>query len=367
MLQWIKIGPTLFYYILKQCITSCFIIFVPFTLLIAFIDITSLASRLPHLSMQQLLSMELLNLPNLTIVAMPYVLMFALMYAFFRMSKEHHITIQYSIGISPLQLLIAPAMFSIVLGILYTTLFTSIATITQEQYKKRWSAYNTLDSTTEITITRDNIWLREKINRGHRIIHSTISTTLPITLMNVRILEMDDTQKLQRTYTVHKMTLKNGYFHVDDATLITLDNTRQKLDNLRIKTTINDNLIKFIVASPNDISFWNLPVHIQNLQRGGINAKEYIFTYHKLLSMPLLFLALVFFASYFTVRPYVRTAPIRIIGVGIITAFMLFFFLNISQAMIFLTTLPAYMLGWLPSLTILCLGIFLILSMEKRK
>ncbi len=361
----LKIGKTMFFYILKKNLHAFMVVAVGMSVLLAFLDIMSTASRLPHLKFPQLLEMEILNFASLFLAVLPYIVMFAFMYGFFNMNREKQTTIQFSIGLSPLQILIPSIIIAFILGIIYTSVLTPVASITHNQYKQRWNMYSDTTNTAEITITRSNLWLREKIADGYRIIHSPLITNVPITLYQAQILEMDNRQNIQRAYRVDKISLQDAGFLLHNGTVQTRDSTSRPIANLIIPTTVNNDLIKNIITKPVEMSFWQLSPHIQSLATGGLNAKEYIFTYHKLLSMPFMFIALVLFAAYFTMRPYTRIVPAKLIGIGTITAFLLFFFLNLTQAMVFLTPLPPYVLGWLPTVIVLLLGGFLTLSSEK--
>ncbi len=361
----LKMGKTMFFYILRRNIHGLWVIALAMSILIAFLDIMGIASRLPHLTFMQLLEMEILNFSTLFTTALPYVVMFAFMYTFFHMNREKQTTIQLSIGLSSLQILIPSMVIAFVLGVLHTSILNPIASITYDQYKKRWNFYGDTTNTAEITLSRNNLWLREKIPDGYRIINSSLAINIPITLYQVQILELDSQQKIQRTYRVDKMTLQPEGFLLHKGNMRTLDNVSTPIQNMMMSTTVNNSLIENMITKPTEMSFWQLPPHIQSLRKGGLNADEYTFTYHKLLSMPFMFIALVLFAAYFTMRPYARVIPSKLIGIGMITAFVLFFFLNLTQAMVFLTPLPPYVLGWLPTIIILLLGGFLTLSSEK--
>lgn len=361
----LKIGKVMFSYILRRCLYALLGISLGLSILMVFLDIMGTASRLPHLDFRQLTEMGLLNFPTLFLAALPYMVMFSFMYAFFTMNKEKHTIIQFSIGLSPLQVLIPPMLIAFVLGVLYAVALTPVASITHEQYKKRWNVYSDISTTTEITFDRNNLWLRERLQNGHRIIHSPFASSVPIVLYQARILEMDTNQKIQRAYSVDKITLQDDKFLLHKGSVTTLDNTTKPIQNVAMPTTVNNDLIQNIITKPTEMSFWELPNYMRSLHKSGLNTAEYVFTYHRLLSMPFMFIALVLFAAYFTMRPYARLVPGRLIGVGMITAFGLFFFLNLTQTLIFLTPLPAYILGWLPTVIIVLLGGFLTLTSEK--
>ena len=126
--------------------------------------------------------------------------------------------------------------------------------------------------------------------------------------------------------------------------------------------TISD--IEESFSSPETMSFWRLPAHIQTLEETGFDAAKLKIHYHNLLSQPLMFAAMVLLAATVSMRPPRFRGGTTLIGLGIFIGFVVFFASSFLQALGSSGQIPVMLAAWSPSVTAFLLGLSVLMNLE---
>jgi len=97
--------------------------------------------------------------------------------------------------------------------------------------------------------------------------------------------------------------LKNGAWHLKNAWVSGPDGRPQHHANYSLPTTLTPERIQESFASPDTLSFWDLPGFIQAARAAGFSAVRYQLYLYTLLALPALFAAMVFMSASFSLRP----------------------------------------------------------------
>jgi len=100
------------------------------------------------------------------------------------------------------------------------------------------------------------------------------------------------------------------------------------------------------------------------MQQTGFDARPLQVHFQKLLSMPLLFLAMVFLAAAVSLRPPRKSGGLLLVLVGISLGFVVFFMSNFLQALGASSQIPTFVAAWFPSIITFLLGIGAIMTLE---
>src|SRR5690606_26244655 len=96
----------------------------------------------------------------------------------------------------------------------------------------------------------------------------------------------------------------------------------KRLENVRIATEMTRERLNDNFAPPETISFWQIPGYAEVLESAGFPAERLRLQFHRLLALPLLFVAMVVIAATFAMRPPRRGGVTAVIGLGILVGFV---------------------------------------------
>jgi lipopolysaccharide export system permease protein len=117
-------------------------------------------------------------------------------------------------------------------------------------------------------------------------------------------------------------------------------------------------------ASPETISFWELPQFIAMLESAGFSAKRHRMHLHRLLSTPLVLMAMVLIAATFALRPPRRGGGPALVAAGVATGFLFYFLNNLVSALGEGASLPVPLAAWTPGGVWALAGLTMLLHLE---
>ena len=103
---------------------------------------------------------------------------------------------------------------------------------------------------------------------------------------------------------------------------------------------------------------------LELLERAGFSGHRHRLQFHRLLSTPILFVAMILIAATFSLRPQRRGRVGLLILSGIVTGFLLHLISNFVFALGLSNRLPVELAGWTPAGVSLMLGVALLLHLE---
>ena len=134
---------------------------------------------------------------------------------------------------------------------------------------------------------------------------------------------------------------------------------------LFLPTTITINLVKENFASPETMSFWELPKFISFSEGAGFSVLPHKIYWHTQLASPFLFCAMIFLASSFYLTTNNRLGGWTMRGLaGLGAGFMLYFFSRLTYALGLSSILPISLAAWSPTVIATLLGLGYLLHTE---
>src|SRR6201996_2844075 len=118
---------------------------------------------------------------------------------------------------------------------------------------------------------------------------------------------------------------------------------------MRLPTTLTASKIEESLASPDTMSFWELPGFIALLEESGFSAQRHRLPFHVLLAKPLLFCSMVLIPATFSLRMQRRGGAAAMIVSGVAAGFLLYFLSDIVFALGLSAKVPVLLAAWTPA------------------
>jgi len=126
--------------------------------------------------------------------------------------------------------------------------------------------------------------------------------------------------------------------------------------------TLNKILDSF--ASPQTLSFWELPDFIDTLESAGFSGQRHKLYWHSLLASPLLLAAMILIAAIFTLRTTGRSGAAASIAGAAISGFVLYFLSDLVYALGQSASIPTLLAAWTPAGVSTMLGVAVLFHIE---
>ena len=342
---------TLTIYIARQFLLWCFVVFLTMATIVFLLDYVELIRRSgshQDATLVVLLEMAALKQPYMWQQFMPFAILFGTMLTFWRMTRSNELVVVRSAGISAWQFLSPIVACALVIGIAVVTVFNPIASTMQTKYQKLESRV-LRSGNDELALTRSGLWLRQSDERGlPSVIHAESLASGGTVLEGVLILFFDNNDRVTSRIDAKQAKLEDGHWLVTRGTRWQPRNGQEPFTELTVATNMTQGKIEQSFASPETISFWDLPSYIALLEQSGFPAQRHRLEYDALLARPFLLAAMVLVAAAFSLRMHRRGGTVLMIAAGVGSGFLLYLLSTFVFALGQSATIPVYLAAWTP-------------------
>lgn len=380
------ISPILARYIGVRFLQAFLIVFGGLLGLIFLIDsiemIRSLA-KYNNLTLFRTLAMTGLKLPKVGLDLMPFAILIAAVFTFWRLTRTSELVVVRATGVSAWQFLLAPVMIGITLALLKMMVLNPIGAVMLGRYEHMDAQYLSSTQTSVVNIARSGLWLRQKIDTHETAIIHAANINLPDWVLSpvtafffntehfqtFRI----DSKKAQLTdgewvfydawinHMRHAGTDLNGD-GLDDADVLNAKPQFYKKLSMPTRITSQDIISRF--TSPNTIPFWSLPEYAKIMRSTGFESNPLWAHFYGLLAEPFLNTALIILAAALALRaPRMQQNWWLVIGT-LTVGFTIFFLGDLLEALGISDKLPLVAAAFVPAVLSLFLGLTALLYLE---
>jgi len=320
------------------------------------------AADMPGTSFGLVLQMGLYKLPDTVERVLPFVVLFAGVFTFWRLTRSQELVIARAAGISAWQFL-APALFvTLFFSFLNVTLINPIGASLEGKYKQLESRY--LQRVPTIELTGAGLWLRQRDSDHRYLLHADHVEVQPLTLTPLMALIYDTSDHYLGRIDAPRAVLSDGYWDIENAWINWDQQLPQHVDTYRLPTNLTIGKIQESMAAPNTISFWELPGFIRALKAIGLPPARHELAFEGLLAQPVLLCAMVFFAAVFSLRMNRRGGIMGVVVGGVCLGIFVFVMNNVVSALGVNQTLPVAAAAWAIPLVALALSNAALLYLE---
>jgi lipopolysaccharide export system permease protein len=158
--------------------------------------------------------------------------------------------------------------------------------------------------------------------------------------------------------------LEAGQWHLKDAWLSGVEGRPRHIASYDLPTTLTPSQIEESFASPDTISFWDLPRFIANAENAGFSALRHRLYWYSLLALPVLFSAMVFMAASFSFRLARLGGMPQLVLAGALSGFAVYFLGDVTGALGQSGILPTPLAALAPAAAAILLGMTLLFYQE---
>ena len=303
------------------------------------------AANRPDAGFMLILKMSVYKLPETIERILPFVVLFAGMFTFWRMTKNQELAVTRAAGVSAWQFLAPALLVTLLFGFLNVTVLNTVGAAMNGRYKELDQHY--LQHAPTLELTGAGLWLRQRDDTRRYLLHADhIESSPSLTLIPLIAFVYDADDHYLGRIDAPKAVLHDGSWEIDDAWLNWDQQTPEHRDSYSLATTLTLDKIQESMAAPNTISFWELPGFINALHSIGLPATRHELQFQGLLSQPALLCAMVFFAAAFSLRMNRHGGALGMIIVGIGLGSIVFTFNNVVMALGANQTLPVILAAW---------------------
>lgn len=314
-----------------------------------------------------LLKLSLMKLPTLIQQVMPFAVLIGGMIAMWRLTRSHELVVIRASGVSIWQFL-APALVLVaVLGAINVTVVNPLAALLYKHYEQAEDGM-TLAKQGTFNLSEGGLWLREpRTDGGQTVVHAATvrQDGLDLSMRHLTFIYVDANERFLKRISASLGRLRETQFDLTDVWVMEPGQAGVHHDRLVLDTTLTLGRVQENFASPETLSFWQLPGFIEFFEASGFSAQRHSLYFHSLIASPVLLCAMVIVAAVFSVRPNQRSGGgfVRVLG-AVGSGFLLFFFSKLSLALGQSSTVPVWLSAWTPTLVTLLLGTATLLHLE---
>jgi len=300
-----------------------------------------------------ILELAFLKLPQMVQTILPFAVMIGAMACFWTMTRSRELVVSRSAGISVWQFLAPVGGVVFAIGILNVTAFNPLSAVMYQKYEQLQDRMALRGTGGPLQVGESGLWLRETHGDEQVVVHaeSVWQENLLLHLRGVSVFVSDNKEHFEYRLEAKVGQLEPSQFHLESVQMYRPEKPVEEFPAYDFDTQLTMERVQDNFASPESISFWELPGFIEFFEKAGFSASRQKLYFQSMLASPLLLCAMVLVAAVFSLRPDMRSGGImaRLSG-GVVSGFIFYFFSKVIYALGLSATLPVGMAAWIPAI-----------------
>lgn len=327
------------------------------------VELLRRAANRPEATFDIVVTMGLLKLPEIGQEVFPFVILFAGMYTFWRLTRTQELVVARASGISVWQFMTPVLGWAIVIGLVLIMVLNPIFAAMMKRYETLENRY-LRGQVSSLDIGSSGLWLRQVTKDGSYRIHADSLVPGRMEMRRVMVLISTPERKLAARLDAASAALSDGYWDLSEVWYNQPGEPPRFLARYRLETDLTEERIQDSFSSPDTLSFWSLPDFIRTLELTGLSPLRHRLYWHTLLSQPVLFAAMVLLAAAFSLRQMRSGGTLTLLGAGVVSALVLFIVKDVIQALGVSGAIPVVLAAWAPAGVTVMLSVAALLHTE---
>lgn len=307
--------------------------------------------------------LALLRTPPLAERIAVFAVLFGAIATFFRLTRSQELIVARAAGVSAWRFLAPVLAGAALIGVTATTLFNPIAAATLERVERTEAAVFE-GRRSVVSVSDRGLWLRQASADGHAVIYARGVEPGGVRLVTATVFEFDPAERFLQRLDAARGRLEEGRWLFTDAVVTAPGVPPRSVAEAVVETDLTVDRIQESFASPETMSFWDLPRFIDALREAGFSAHRHELHYHRLLSAPLFMGAMVLIAASFSLRLSRRGGAGRMLLFAVLSGFFFYLFSDVVLALGLSAAIPAALAAWTPPGVSLMIGSAALLHLE---
>lgn len=313
------------------------------------------------------LSLAFMKLPNMIYIVLPFAVLLGAMIVFWRMTRSHELVVIRAAGVSVWTFLSPILLTTFLIGFFNITAFNPLSAVLYQHYEQYQDKLQ-MRHENPLVISQQGLWLREaRPDGGQAVVNAehVRQEGMDLFMRNIMILDVTESGGFVRRIEAETGQLGDGVFHLKGVHKFIPGDATEHLPRLDHPTSLTLGKIQERFASPQTLSFWELPRFIEFFESAGFSAHRQRLHWWSLLVSPFLLCAMVLVAAVFALKPNQRGGGILFrVTAGAGAGFLLYFFSRLTYALGLSETLPISLAAWSPTLISTFLSVSYLLHRE---
>lgn len=347
------IGKTLARYFAGQFILTALAVFGGIFVLVILVDYIELMRRtanVPDASALFVAQTSLYRVPLVIERLMPFCVLIGAMSSFLTLSRKMELVIARAAGISAWQF-IAPALIAALIGgILATALYNPVSASLQEKSKEMEAIL--FGKTSGTVQAAQGFWVNQASSEGQAIINASGSQNQGQLLTGLTIFRFSPSGEFVDRIEAKEAMLRPGYWNLKGARFYGNGAPLTEHESYQLKTNLNADQVRESFATPETVSFWQLPNYISANKQAGLAFAGYRLQFHKLIAQPFMLCAMVLLAAAVSLRFFRFGGVQKMVLSGIGAGFLLYVLSKVTEDLSKAELLNPVAAAWLP----VCVG-----------
>lgn len=361
-----RVSPTISLYFARHFafwLCCVFLVLLGIVALFDFVELLRRASGKENTDLAIVLQMSALKLPQLVQEMLPFSVLFGAMFSFWRLARGRELVVARAAGVSAWQFLVPALSISLVVGVLQVGLLNPLASLMLTKFEQLESRY-LKHTTSMLALSKNGLWLRQADKRGQTAIYATRMSQSDMTLQQVILFLFEGKDTFVGRIDAESAKLEDGYWDISKAWISAPNKAARYVERFQQKTDLTLDKIQDSFASPETMSFWDLPAFIKTLEAAGFSGHRHRLYWHSLLAIPILLCAVVLIAATFCMRVSKNWNTSVMIVCGVASGFFLYFLKDVVYALGISDNIPVFLAAWTPAGVSLALGVASLLHLE---
>jgi lipopolysaccharide export system permease protein len=298
-----------------------------------------------------ILELALLKLPQMVELILPFAAMIGAMVCLWSMTRSRELVVARSSGVSAWQFLAPLLGVALIIGALNVTSFNPLAAALYQRYEQLQDQLALHGTDNPLTVGENGLWLRETHGEQQMVVHAGAvrQEKLVLKMRDVSIFFTDAQGHFLYRVDGAVGELRNGQIHVSETRTVRPGEPVSHQDSASFPTDLTLARIQNNFASPETISFWDLPGFIRFFESAGFSASRQRLYFQSLLASPLLLCGMVLVAAVFSLKPNMRSGgAVMRVAFAAAAGFLLYFFTKVVYALGLQAALPVGLAAWTP-------------------
>lgn len=356
---------TLYRYLAVQFLIGVAVVYGAFLMLALSMDIVDLTNRTAghNVTSRVVIGMALLQLPDLGQKLLPFAVLLGGVFAFARLSRNQELVATRAAGLSAWDFLAPPLIVAVLIGIFAVLVFTPISSRMLAQFAALEAKYIRGEES-QLAVSINGLWLRQGDEDRQSVIHALRVADQGVRLEDVDVFLYGANDHFLGRISARGAQLRSGAWLLLDAWVSGIDGAPRHFERYDLPTTMTPAQIQESFASPDTLSFWELPGFIRTAQNAGFAATRYELYFYTLLALPALFAAMVLMAASFSLRLTRGGGLPRVVLISALSGFGVYFFSDLTRALGQSGIVPVLLAATAPALAAILIGMTLVFHQE---
>ncbi len=362
---------TLPLYIARQFASGIFMTLGGLLTLVLLLDTVELTRRTANKSavtFGNVVEMALMKAPEMALRILPFAVLIGVMIALTKLTKRSELVAARAAGVSVWQFLRPGWLVTLLIGILFVTIFNPISSSMLSRFEQL-EAKHISGKSSVLSLSSSGLWLRDfetspEGEAQERIFHAQSLDQQDMMLRDVIIFHYGADSRFLGRLDAESAKLMEDAWELEQVTLSRAGKPAESFESTRLNTQLTLEQIQDSFASPETLSFWELPHFIGLLEEAGFSAIRHKLHFQVTLALPLLLVGMVFIGATFSLHSPRRGRIVLLVAGGVLSGFLIYFLSDLVHAMGLSGSLPLLAAAWIPPIATLLGGIWLILHLE---